>query len=187
MAAARKDGARKDGAHGSGSGRGDALQLENWLPYRFFRISVRIADVLSAFYGPRFGLSRPAWRTMAIVANRPGASAKEISQAAGLDPFSVSRAVRQLVELGFAHRLAGRVDRRCVAIELSHAGWEAFCEISDLAGHLDRELTEAVDPEELAKLGSVLDRLESASAGILARDWQSMGDTPRWEEPATRG
>ena len=48
------------------------LQLEAWLPYRLFRISARVADVLNAFYGPRFGLSRSAWRTMAIIANRPG-------------------------------------------------------------------------------------------------------------------
>ncbi|MBL6431191.1 MAG: MarR family transcriptional regulator [Alphaproteobacteria bacterium] len=120
------------------------LQLESWLPYRLFRISARVADVLNAYYGPKFGFSRSAWRTMAIIANRPGASAKEICQAGGLDQFSVSRAVKQLVELGYARRQAGRSDRRYAAIELSESGWSAFTEISDVAKRLDADLTGAV-------------------------------------------
>ncbi|WP_321343316.1 MarR family transcriptional regulator [Breoghania sp.] len=161
------------------------LHLESWLPYRLFRISVRIADVLNAFYAPRFGLSRSAWRTMSIVANRPGASAKEICQAAGLDQFAVSRAIRQLVELGFARRLSGRTDRRYASIELSKRGWEVFSEISDLAGRLDRELTEVVSSDELARLDSILNRLDNASAGVLARGWQGAREGPGPEGPET--
>ncbi|WP_249692287.1 MarR family winged helix-turn-helix transcriptional regulator [Stappia sp. WLB 29] len=150
----------------------EKLQLESWLPYRLFRISVRIADVLNAFYGPRFGFSRSAWRTMAIIANRPGVSAKEICQAGGLDQFSVSRAIKQLVELGYAQRQNGRTDRRYAAIELSKSGWAAFTEISDLARRLDQELTGAVSQEELAMLDSILTKLDNASAGIMARGWR---------------
>jgi DNA-binding MarR family transcriptional regulator len=154
------------------------LQLESWLPYRLFRISTRVADVLNAYYGPKFGFSRSAWRTMAIIANRPGASAKEICQAGGLDQFSVSRAVKQLVELGFARRQAGRSDRRYAAIELSESGWSAFTEISDVAKRLDADLTGAVSEKELAALDSILTRLDNASAGILARGWRGAMDAP---------
>jgi len=156
-------------------GRADGtLQLEGWLPYRLFRISTRIADVLNAFYGPKFGFSRSAWRTMAIIANRPGVSAKEICQAGGLDQFSVSRAVKQLVELGFAQRQSGRSDRRYAAIELSESGWAAFSEISDLAKRMDEELIGAVSEEELAVLDAVLTKLDNASAGIQARGWRGV-------------
>ncbi|SDU07969.1 MarR family winged helix-turn-helix transcriptional regulator [Stappia sp. ES.058] len=154
----------------------ELLQLESWLPYRLFRISVRVADVLNAYYGPRFGFSRSAWRTMAIIANRPGASAKEICQAGGLDQFSVSRAVKQLVELGFARRTPGRSDRRYAAIELSESGWSAFTEISDVAKRLDADLTSAVSEEELAALDGILARLDNASTGILARGWRGATD-----------
>ncbi|GGF05439.1 MarR family transcriptional regulator [Stappia taiwanensis] len=154
--------------------REGALQLETWLPYRLFLISTRVADVLGAFYGPKFGLSRSSWRVMAIVANRPGTSAKEICQAGGLDQFSVSRAIKQLVELGFAQRQAGRSDRRYAAIELSENGWDAFREISDLAQRLDGELIGSISKEDMDRLGDILAKLDNASAGILARGWHGL-------------
>lgn len=159
------------------------LQLEAWLPYRLFRISARVADVLNAFYGPRFGLSRSAWRTMAIIANRPGVSAKEICQAGGLDQFAVSRAVKQMVELGFAQRQTGRSDRRYAAIELSETGWAAFSEISGLAERLETELVHAVSQEELDVLNGILAKLDDASAGILARGWRGVREAPEAQEP----
>ena len=107
-----------------------------------------------------------------------GASAKEICQAGGLDQFSVSRAVKQLVELGYARRQAGRSDRRYAAIELSESGWSAFTEISDVAKRLDADLTSAVSEKELAALDSILTRLDNASAGILARGWRGAADAP---------
>ncbi|MTH95690.1 MarR family winged helix-turn-helix transcriptional regulator [Roseibium sp. RKSG952] len=153
---------------------GDLLRLEDWLPYRLFRVSTRIADVLNAFYGPKFGLSRSAWRTLAIIANRPGVSAKEICQAGGVDQFSVSRSIKQLVELGFAQRQAGRSDRRYAAIELSDSGWAAFSEVSDLATCMDAELTGALTEKELGVLDTVLVKLDNASARIQARGWQGV-------------
>lgn len=159
-----------------------ALQLESWMPYRLFRVSSRVADVLNAFYGPQYGLSRSAWRTMAIVANRPGISVREICQAGGLDQFAISRAIRQMVELGLASRLTGRSDKRYAAIELTEDGWAAFDAISDLALRLDAELTKLVSPEELAQLDAVLSKLDNASAGIVARGWRSLETAP--EDPA---
>ena len=152
------------------------LQLESWMPYRLFRISSRVADVLSAYYIPEHGLSRSAWRTMAIVANRPGISVREICQASALDQFAISRAIRQLVELGFAQRQTGLSDKRYASIELTEAGWTTFSAISDLALRLDTELTNSVTAEEMAQLNAVLAKLDNASAGILARGWRNLTD-----------
>ncbi|WP_394690903.1 MarR family winged helix-turn-helix transcriptional regulator [Hoeflea sp.] len=179
----KSDQARRDiDQHKTGTDK--LLRLEAWLPYRLFRVSTRVADVLNAFYGPKFGFSRSAWRTMAIIANHPGASAKEICQAGGLDQFSVSRAIKQLVELGYAQRQAGRSDRRYAAVELSASGWTAFTEISDLAKRLDAELISAVTENELAVLNRILTKLDNASAGILARGWRGVSedDAPKPDE-----
>ncbi|WP_159587282.1 MarR family winged helix-turn-helix transcriptional regulator [Chelativorans xinjiangense] len=154
------------------SSEAELLRLESWLPFRFFTISVRVADLLTSFYGPRYGLSRAAWRTMAIVANRPGASAREICQAGGLDQFTVSRAIASLVENGFARRRTGKTDKRYASIELTKEGWSAFEEISALSKRLDAELTTQIAPEEMAMLDDVLRRLDDASAGMLARGWR---------------
>jgi DNA-binding MarR family transcriptional regulator len=163
--------------------REQEVQLERWLPYRLFTIATRVADVLNSYYGPRYGLSRAAWRTMAIIGNRKGISAKEICQAAGLDQFAVSRALGQLVELGFACRQTARNDKRYAAIALTEAGWTALQEISALSRKIESELIDQITPKEAAILDGILDKFEAASAGILMRGWQGLvpeegGGTP---------
>lgn len=177
MQANSNQGSRPAKAETAETGADEWLQLETWLPYRLFRISSRVADVLGAFYGPKYGLSRAAWRTMAIVANRPGISVKEICQAGGLDQFAVSRAIRQLVELGFAQRQTGKSDRRYAAIELSETGWSAYGEISQLSRRIHAELTGSITDEELAVLDVLLAKLDNASAGVLARGWHGVMDS----------
>jgi len=170
----------------SGEGEdADILHLENWLPFRLFTISVRVADLLTEFYGPRYGLSRAAWRTMAIVANRTGASAKEICSAGGLDQFTVSRAIASLVEAGYARRRTGRTDKRYASIELTEAGWDIFREISHLSKRIDEALTAQVSPEEMALLDDMLTRFDNASAGLLARGWRSLTPDVAAKAPAS--
>lgn len=157
------------------SGReGSRLHLERWLPYRLFAISVRVADVLTAYYGPRYGLSRASWRTMAIVANRRGISAKEICQAGSLDQFAVSRAIAQLVEFGYARRQTAKSDKRYASIELTNEGWAVFQDISTLCKRIDEELMGQITGKEAELLDNVLTKLDNASAGILARSWQGL-------------
>lgn len=150
-----------------------------------------MADVLNSYYGPRYGLSRAAWRTMAIIGNRKGLSAKEICQAAGLDQFAVSRAIGQLVDLGFACRETARNDKRYAAIALTEAGWAALQDISALSKRIEDELTAGVAPQEKALLDDVLSRLEMASAGILVRGWRGLAQeetsTTSDDQPMTEG
>ena len=164
------------------------LQLESWLPFRLFTISVRVADLLTAYYTPNFGLSRAAWRTLAIVANRTGASAREICQAGGMDQFAVSRAIASLVELGYAQRKSGKADRRYASIALTPKGWSVFRQISDVSKVIDAELTRHVTAKEFAMLDDVLHRLENASAGMLARGLAGLGSSElRATETSTKG
>jgi DNA-binding MarR family transcriptional regulator len=176
MQASSEHGSRGLGPHDeSGTGQdADRLRLEHWLPYRLFAISVRVADVLTAYYAPRYGISRAAWRTMAIVANRRGISAKEICQAGSLDQFAVSRAIGQLVEFGYARRNTAKSDKRYAAIELTEEGWAVFKDISALCERIDAELMSQIAPEEAAVLDGILTRLDNASAGILSRGWQGL-------------
>lgn len=159
---------------GDGHRRDHHVRLERWLPFRLFTIATRVADVLNSYYGPRYGLSRASWRTMAIIANRKGVSAKEICQAAGLDQFAVSRAIGQLVELGFARRHASRTDKRYAAVELTESGWAALQDISELSRKVEGELTAGVTAKEKDVLDAVLGKLETASAGILTRGWHGL-------------
>jgi DNA-binding MarR family transcriptional regulator len=152
----------------------DSLRLSEWLPYRLFIIAARIARPLETFYGERFGLSQAAWRILAIVAERTGASASEIGQACALDPFAVSRGIGQLVERGFARRATARTDRRFAAVSITARGRAAFDEIAALGQVIEADLLAPLSNAEQDILDGVLRKLEGESARIESGGWRSL-------------
>lgn len=164
----RAEPAGPDTAEGEGES-GPAIVLETWLPYRMFGVATRIAEILQSYYAPRYGLTLAAWRAMAVVGARPGASAGEIAQAAGLDQFAASRAIGLLVELGLAARESARRDRRFAAIALTPEGRRVFLDVSRLALRLEAELVAGLDPAERAALEGALAKVEDASAVLRAK------------------
>lgn len=150
------------------------LELGRWLPYRMFVVAGRVAELLESFYGPRWGLGLPAWRILAVVADRPGVSAREITRACGLDPVAVSRGIAQLVTLGFARREAGAQDRRYASVTLTPEGEAAFAEIAALARAIEAKLLAALPEAERAALDRALDRLDTASGRIAGAGWRAL-------------
>ena len=177
----RMAGANTDRRARTGAAGGAPLQLDRWLPYRLFRVSVRVANLLEDYYGPRFGLSRPAWRVLSVIGHTPGLSAGQIARAAGLDAFSVSRAIAQLRDLGLAERNAARRDRRFAAVTLTDAGRSAFLELSALADRIETALLTAIPADQRAMFDAVLTALDDASAALEARGCQALTDTDEGE------
>ncbi len=152
----------------------DSLRLSAWLPYRLFIIAARIARPLETFYGERFGLSQAAWRILAIIAERTGASASEIGQACALDPFAVSRGIGQLVERGFARRATARTDRRFAAVSITARGRAAFDEIAALGRVIEADLLASLSGAEQEMLDGLLRNLEGESSRIESAGWRSL-------------
>lgn len=150
------------------------LELGRWLPYRMFVVAGRVAELLESFYGPRWGLGLPAWRILAVVADRPGVSAREIARACGLDAVAVSRGIAQLVALGFARREAGAQDRRYASVTLTPEGEAAFTEIATLARAIEARLLAALPEAEQAALDRALDRLDTASGKLVGAGWRAL-------------
>lgn len=150
------------------------LELGRWLPYRMFVVAGRVAELLESFYGPRWGLGLPAWRILAVVADRPGVSAREIAWACGLDAVAVSRGIAQLVTLGFARREAGAKDRRYASVTLTQDGEATFAEIAALARAIEAKLLAALPEAERAALDRALDRLDTASGKIAGAGWRAL-------------
>lgn len=149
------------------------LHLSEWLPYRLFIVAAQVARPLEAFYGERFGLSQAAWRVLAVVAERKGVSASEISRACALDPFAVSRGIGQLVERGFIRRTAAKADRRYASVSITASGTAAFNEIAALGRVIESDLLASLSERERRSLGAALSSLEGASARIEAAGWRS--------------
>ena len=151
-----------------------ALELGRWLPYRLFVVAGRVAELLESFYGPRWGMGLPAWRILAVVADRPGVSAREIARACGLDPVAVSRGIAQLGALGFARREAAAQDRRYASVTLTAAGEAAFAEIAGLAWAIETRLLAALPEAERVALDRTLDRLDTASGKMVGAGWRAL-------------
>ena len=73
------------------------LQLDNFLPYRLSVLTNLVSTAIAGAYRERFGLSIPAWRVLAVLANSPDLSAAEVGQRTAMDKVAVSRAVRALL------------------------------------------------------------------------------------------
>ncbi|MCA6123678.1 MarR family transcriptional regulator [Bradyrhizobium sp. WSM 1704] len=152
----------------------DDLKLSAWLPYRLFLVAAQIARPLEDFYGETFGLSQAGWRILAVIAERNGANASEIGRACALDPFAVSRGIGQLVELGFAVRRPGRIDRRYAAVSITRSGRAAFNRIAALGRTIETRLLARLADAERAMLDSAVGKLEAESARIGAGGWRSL-------------
>ncbi|RKD35666.1 DNA-binding MarR family transcriptional regulator [Rhizobium sp. WW_1] len=151
-----------------------SFRLDRWIPYRMFLVASSTAELLASYYGPRYGLSQASWRILAIAGGRPGLSSKEICHAGALDQFAVSRGIAQLVSLGFAQRNAGAGDRRFSAVEPTPAGYKVLDEIIAIGQAMEARIMESLSERERESLHSMLDRIEDACAGAVARGWQAV-------------
>lgn len=150
------------------------LALRDWLPYRMFIVAGRVAQTLAEFYGQTYGLSQAGWRIMAVIADRPGANAREIARASAFDQVTVSRGIAHLAGLGFAERQQAANDRRYASVRLTPAGRAAYEAIAALATAAEDRLNETLSEADQAQLASMLARLEAASAGIEAAGWRDL-------------
>lgn len=158
--------------------RTELLNFDRWLPYRLFRIATRVGEVLSDYYVPRFGLSQAAWRTLAVVSGKPGMSARQIIRATGLDPFTISRAITQLTEMDLVTREPAPHDKRYIAVSLTGKGTAIYEDIAAIAKKIEKEMLASLDEAQHSQLDRIADRLDDATAGLVARGWQTLMDEP---------
>ncbi len=153
------------------------LNLGAWLPYRMFRIGSAVGDLMAEYYGPDFGLKRTEWRTIAVIALFPNSSVKEICEIGDMDQFTVSRAITQIVTLGYAVRKKSATDGRQASLVLLPAGQSVVEKITALASEIERELVAQLSAAEQDELTRVMRKLEDATAVLRARGVRSLIST----------
>lgn len=145
------------------------LRLDQWLPYRLFIVSARVAELLADYYGRRYGLTQSGWRVLAVVGDKPGMSAREIRHASGLDQFAVSRAIGKLRELGYAERNPAGRDRRRAEVFLTKEGTAVLLNLSEVGLAIERELLSGISAGNREELDRLLSEIDKASAGLVSR------------------
>lgn len=146
----------------------EILDLTGFLPYRLSILSNTVSAAIAKIYAERFGLSIPAWRVMAILAQQPGLSAAAVAERTAMDKVAVSRAVSQLLEDGHLERQFADDDRRRSVLKLSKKGWRVYDQVAPLARRKEAELLESLSAADRAEF----DRLLS----LLTEKAQTLGE-----------
>jgi DNA-binding MarR family transcriptional regulator len=118
----------------------EILNLENFLPYRLYRLADAVSREFSRIYKDSHGLTRPEWRTLSGLGQHGTMTASTIGEQSAMHKTKVSRAVAELERRRWLTRSPDENDRRVEHLTLTRAGLTAYREMVPLAKAFEREL-----------------------------------------------
>ena len=136
-----------------------ALELENFLPYRLSVLAQLVSESLHDLYVGPFRLTVTQWRVMASLGRFAPLTASDVGQRIVMDKVAVSRAVAGLMKRGLVERAPDRRDRRRASLELSARGRAMHARIVPIALGYERRLYEALDDDERRQFDALAGRL----------------------------
>lgn len=142
---------------------GTILRLEDFLPYRLYRLTDAVSRDFSRLYRDRHGLTRPEWRTLATLGQFGRSTATAIGAHAAMHKTKVSRAVAELERRKWLLRSRDITDRRVEHLELTAAGLAAYRDLVPLARAFEEELIARLGPVERAAVEKAVAALERAT------------------------
>src|ERR1700690_1392514 len=86
------------------------FDLSSFLPFRLTVLSNRLTRRVARFYGERFKLTAPEWRTIAVLGQHGAMTANAVIQQTTMDKVRVSRAVAKLLKAGYITRVSDPQD-----------------------------------------------------------------------------
>jgi DNA-binding MarR family transcriptional regulator len=137
------------------------FELGKYLPFRLTVLSNRLTRRVARYYGERFKLSAPEWRTMAVLGQQGAMSANAVIAQTTMDKVRVSRAVAKLLKAGLITREADPLDRRRAILNLTMAGQEIYREIVPLVQEVESEIVAELSAPERAVLDNALAKIEA--------------------------
>jgi DNA-binding MarR family transcriptional regulator len=143
-----------------------ALELENFLPYRLSVLAQLVSESLHDLYAGPFGLTVTQWRVMAALGRFAPLTASDVGQRIVMDKVAVSRAVAALMKRGLVERATDRRDRRRASLKLSARGRAMHGRIVPVALAYEARLRDALTEAERHQFDALSERL-FAHAGAL--------------------
>lgn len=139
--------------------------------YRLTRLQAVAVAPVGRLCQARYGVSRREWRLIVVLARHGPVLSSELADLAQLDRARTSRIVTTLVDLELAAREVIPSDRRQAKVSLTDKGRALHDEFLPVVVELNRQLLLALEPEEVAQLDGLMDRLaERAKANLAALD-----------------
>ncbi len=137
----------------------EKLILENFLPYRLSYLTNIISRKLSRLYSDQFGISTHEWKIMATLNRYPNISAASAGEKTAMDKVAVSRAVKELCNKGFLHKIFSDQDRRRSVLNLTEEGLNIYQQIEPLVTDYEHSLRQSLNNQELDQLDHLLNKL----------------------------
>lgn len=141
-----------------------ALILDGFLPYRLSVLSNAVSGKIAKIYEQEFELSIWQWRIIAVLGERGGLTSTEVAQRTLMDKPTVSRAAASLIERGILERQIDKDDRRRAPMRLTDEGHAIYAAVIPRALESERELLNALSPDEAATLHKLLSRLSAVAS-----------------------
>jgi DNA-binding MarR family transcriptional regulator len=128
--------------------KGMSSLLDQSLNYRISMVELLLMRSSGAFYTDEAGLTTHQWKCLAAVGVWGPMQAFQVVRHATLDKAAVSRAVRQLVDLGYLEESQHSRDRRMVTLALTKQGRKVFESITGKIHRLQLMLLKGVSTAE---------------------------------------
>ncbi|MEH6473815.1 MAG: MarR family transcriptional regulator [Halopseudomonas sp.] len=130
-------------------------------------LSNRISNAFFAELQSTLNLSVAEWRIILTLANRPNATAMEISTRWAMEKMTVSRAIRHLEELGWIQRHVKADDRRSYDLTLTAEGLKIYDQVLPVANNRYHEIVGELDKSELLQFQKTLIKLIGRTDDLL--------------------
>lgn len=138
--------------------------------FRLLKLTNLLSRPFFGEFAKQHNLTLTEWRTIVVLANRPGCAAQDIAAATGLHPMNISRALAGLRKAGRVEEARDPDNHRRTLLWLTKSGEKTF---RDIAPHSERQaarLLDALSATELSTLAAIIDKLVSRAEEIAASD-----------------
>ena len=137
------------------------FRLNDFLPYRLYRLSEAAGDGFHTIYKNRAGLSRPQWRVLATLGENGQMTATQLGQHTAMHKTKISRAIGDLEGRRWVVRRRRKSDKRFEDVMISPAGKRAYLDLADQAQAYDAKLLFRATATERADIEKGLRTLEN--------------------------
>jgi DNA-binding MarR family transcriptional regulator len=137
------------------------FDLSSFLPFRLTVLSNRLTRRVARFYGERFKLTAPEWRTIAVLGQHGAMTANAVILQTTMDKVRVSRAVAKLLKGGHITRIADPQDRRRAILDLTASGSDIYRQVVPLVQEVEAEILAVLTAEDRNRLDHALGRIEA--------------------------
>jgi len=147
---------------------GDALKLEDFLPYRLNVVSSLTSQALSSIYAERYRIGVPEWRVLVTLGQYGVMTGKAVGAHSHMHKTKVSRAVALLERRKLVSRRANKADMREAFLSLTPAGRAIYQDLAPIAREFVARLAEDISAVDRVAFERVLARLIDRAAMLAS-------------------